>query len=323
MFPLKMSSLYRNMNFFPNTHLAHSTASSYNSKIAKWLSVMPEHKNTLRFVYAHPNFSVVQLRQFLVLNNTDTAQTLNSYIKAVLSAAEHNTSEFNDVFDEKYDKYTKRWKELRQKTYEYANAYRLEQRPSPTQAQKSGSELKFSDIEKVRNELPSGSIDKLLLSFYTYIPPVRSDFFATELIKVGEKASYLNYIEYNDRFAYMVINDFKTSDIYDPIEYQLPSELHNELIVSLKEMPRKFLFVNKFGNCFTRKTFSDWASKRLSALFQKQFTLTMFRHIYISGLDPHTSAEELLDISKKMGHSITQQFLYRWRERDGAGLGVE
>lgn len=311
------------MNFFPNTHLAQSTASSYNSKINKWLSVMPEHKNSLRFVYIHPNFSVVQLRQFLVFNNTDTAQTLNSYIKAVLSAAEHNTSEFNEVSDEKYDRCTKRWKELRQKTYEYANAYRLEQRPSPTQAQKSGSTLKFNVLEKVRDELPSGSIDKLLLCFYTYIPPVRSDFFATELIKIGEKTSYSNYIEYDDNTSYIVINDFKTNDMYDPIEYQLPSELHTELMVSLKEMPRKFLFVNKFGNCFKRKTFSDWASKRLSALFQKQFTLTMFRHIYISGLDPDTSAEVLLDISKKMGHSITQQFLYRWREKDGVELEVD
>ena len=311
------------MNFFPNTHLAQSTVSSYNSKITKWLSVMPEHKNTLRFVYAHPNFSVVQLRQFLVLNNTDTAQTLNSYIKAVLSAAEHNTSEFNEVSDEKYDKYTKRWKELRQKTYEYANAYRLEQRPSPTQAQKGGSELKFTDIEKIRNELVDGSIDKLLLSFYTYIPPVRSDFFATQLVSIGEKASNSNYIEYDDDTSYMVITDFKTNYIYEQIEYELPAELHNELIMSVKKMPRKFLFINKFGNCFTRKTFSDWASKRLSALFQKQFTLTMFRHIYISNLDINTSAERLLDISRKMGHSITQHFLYRWRERDGVGMEVD
>ena len=42
----------------------------------------------------------------------------------------------------------------------------------------------------------------------------------------------------------------------------------------------------------------------------------MFRHIYISNLDQNTSAEHLIDISKKMGHSITQQMLYKWKEEE-------
>ena len=29
-------------------------------------------------------------------------------------------------------------------------------------------------------------------------------------------------------------------------------------------------------------------------------------------LEPNTPAETLIEISKKMGHSITQQMLYRW-----------
>jgi hypothetical protein len=311
------------MNFFPNTHLTHATALSYNNKIAKWISIMPEHKNTLRSIYTNPNFSVVQLRKYLTQHNTDTAPTLNSYIKAVLSASEHNSDMFFDVSDEKYDKSTQRWKELRQKTYEYANSYRLEQRPSPTQSTKLGSTLTFTDIERVRDELPDDSIDKLLLGFYTYIPPVRADFFSTELVKSGVNASYPNYIEYDDNKSYMVITDFKTKDVYESIEYQLPSELHRLLSESLKSQPRQFLFVNKFGNCFKRKTFSDWASKRLSDLFQKQFTLTMFRHIYISGLDIDTSGADLLDISNKMGHSITQQMLYRWKERPECVMEVD
>ena len=301
------------MKYFTNTHLASSTASAYNNKIIKWTSIMPEQQNNLRFMYTNPNFSVVTLRQFLLKTNTDTATTLNSYIKAILSAAEHNLSEFNNVSQEKYTKSTERWKELRQKTYEYANAYRIEQKPSPTQARKTGSDLTMNDLIKMRDSLPDTSIDKLLLGFYTYIPPVRADFYATQIIPFNKTPSHPNFIYFNSSKAYLKLTHFKTADFYKSIEYELPAELHRLLSASLIDNPREFLFQNKSGQPFNPKSFSDWAANRLSILFKKQFTLTLFRHIFISNLDPNTPAETLIEISKKMGHSITQQMLYRWK----------
>jgi hypothetical protein len=41
----------------------------------------------------------------------------------------------------------------------------------------------------------------------------------------------------------------------------------------------------------------------------------MFRHIYIAALDLNSSPEILFEISRKMGHSITQQMLYNWKEQ--------
>jgi len=301
------------MNFFNDTHLSQPTATNYNNKINKWISLMPPHKNNLSYIFLHPNFSVVTLRQFLTQNNTDTSPTLNSYIKSILSASEHNQNQFNQLSEE-YIKSETRWKELRQITYEYANQYRLEQKPSPTQILKGGSSLKFTDLTSKRDELTDGSIDKLLLSFYTYVPPVRADFFATHIVPFGQTPSYPNYIFYNSDRSYLVLTDFKTSPVYKSIEYELPSELHKQLTMSLTQYPRTFLFLNKDGKCFKRKTFSEWATKKLTTLFKKEFTLTMFRHIYISTLDLNTPAGKLLEISKKMGHSLTQQMLYKWKE---------
>lgn len=273
---------------------------------------MPPNKNTLFYIFLHPNFSTATLRQHLTNTDSDTAPTLNSYIKAVLSAAEHNPL----TCDQKdYDKAELRWKELRQITYEYANSYRLEQKPSPTQSQKSGSNLTLSDIIKIRDELPDGSLDKLLISFYTYIPPVRADYFATQILKFGETPSHPNHIFLGSDQARLVITDFKTSDIYTSIEHDLPSEIHKQLSASLALQPRTFLFDNRNGKCFTRKLFSEWAAQRLTALFKKKFTLTLFRHIYISTLDLNTPPRELLEISRKMGHSITQQMLYKWKKQ--------
>jgi hypothetical protein len=302
------------MNWFSNTHLSYSTSNNYNNKINKWISLMPSQKNNISYIFLHPNFSFVTLRQYLVKNNTDTAPTLNSYTKAIISAYEHNPTMFNNIDTDKLNSAKERWIEMRQKTYEYANAYRIEQKPSPTQSLKSGSTLIFTDIIQIRDTLEDGSIDKLLLGFYTHIPPVRADFFATQLLRFGEIPSYPNYILYNSDKSHLVISDYKTSPMYKTIEYDLPSELHKQLLLSLEKIPRTFLFINN-DKCFTRKTFSEWATKKLTALFKKEFTLTMFRHLYISQLDSNTPAEQLVEISKKMGHSITQQMLYKWKEQ--------
>jgi len=275
---------------------------------------MPPQKNTILYMFLHPNFSFVTLRKYLVENNTDTAPTLNSYAKAIISAYEHNLAMFHNIDKNTIAIAENRWKEIRQKTYEYANQYRIEQKPSPTQALKSGSSLLFTDVVKIRDSLKDDSIDKLLLGFYTYIPPVRADFFATQLLHFGETPIYPNHIFYDSDKAYLVITDYKTSPVYKSIEYFLPSELHKHLLLSLSTHPRTFLFCNNNNKPFTRKTFSEWATKQLTSLFKKEFTLTMFRHIYISNLDLNTSAEQLIDISKKMGHSITQQMLYKWKE---------
>jgi hypothetical protein len=274
---------------------------------------MPSDKNTVLYIFLHPNFSFVTLRKYLAKNNTDTAPTLNSYAKAIISVYEHNPVMFSNIEKNITSKAECRWKEIRQTTYEWANQYRIEQKPSPTQSLKSGSSLLFNDIVKIRDNLEDDSIDKLLLGFYTYIPPVRADFFATQLLNFGETPTYPNYIFYNTERSHLVITDYKTSPMYKSIEYDLPSELHKLLLLSLSKYPRTFLFCNN-DKCFTRKTFSEWATKRLTTLFKKEFTLTMFRHIYISNLGQNTSAEQLIEISKKMGHSITQQMLYKWKD---------
>lgn len=303
------------MNFFSPTHLKQATASAYNSKINKWISVMPSDKNTLLYIFSHPYFSIVQIRHYLKQNNIDTAQTIHSYIKSIISATEHNINQLTDIDEDDYIESMTKWKDLRQVYHEYANSYRLEQKPSPTQSVKGGSSLKFTDLIKARDELPDESIDKLLLGFYTYVPPVRSDYFATQILSFGETPSYPNYIFHNSNKSYLKITDFKTSKLYKSIEYELPPELHRLLTISLTNKPRKFLFQNKDANSFSRARFSDWASKRLTSIFKKEFTLTFFRHIFVSTLDLNTPPGKLLEISNKMGHSLTQQMLYKWKEQ--------
>jgi integrase len=113
----------------------------------------------------------------------------------------------------------------------------------------------------------------------------------------------------------MTLTDFKTNAIYKSIHQDLPPVLHSLLAHSLSVQPRTFLFTNRMGLPFERNNFSTWASELLEKILQKSFTLTLFRHIYISHLDPSLTPGELQNISKLMGHSLTQQILYRWKTK--------
>jgi hypothetical protein len=201
------------MNFFTDTHLSEKTYKPYNSKLNKWISLMPHDKNTIPGIFYNPNFAVVTLRKHLAENNVDTFVNLHSYLKAILSCIDHNPQYFNNVTDDKYKKCAERWKEMMNFAFQQSTQYRLQQKPSPTQALKSGSTLRLPDIYAISNNLTDGSIEKLLIAFYTYVPPVRADHYATEIIKFGDIPSQPNYILFSDSKAYLKITDFKTAHI--------------------------------------------------------------------------------------------------------------
>jgi hypothetical protein len=301
------------MNFFADTDLKPTTYKTYNTQLHTWLSLFPSEQANLLFLYTHPNYSIVTLRKHLSTKNQNNPRMVNSYIKPIVAVIRENPQICIDVDKNTLNTIDARWKELRQITYDLAFAYRIEQKPSPGQAIKSGSTLTLDDLIKIRDELPDGSINKLLIGFYTYLPPVRADYFATQLLPFGHTPTSSNYIFYDYTHSHSVITDFKTSSLYKQIANDLPAELHRQLILSLQHFPRKYLFVNKNGEPITRNGFTKWAVERLFQIFNKGLTLTMLRHIYISSLDFNIVATELQAIGLKMGHQLSQQMLYKWK----------
>jgi hypothetical protein len=206
------------------------------------------------------------------------------------------------------------WQNLMVKNSESIRERRLENKPTIAQEKKEGSSLTFEQVCKVRDALPDNSIDKLLLGFYTYIPCVRADFFSTQIIHNKETSSYHNFIILSEEGASLTLTDFKSKGKYKKIEHpSLPKELFSLLILSLREKPRKFLFVDDVGDPFTRSGFSTWTARRLSKILNvNKFTLVLLRHIYVSSLDMNMSTKELEKISSLMGHSLMTQRSYKW-----------
>jgi integrase len=248
--------------------------------------------------------------------NTLGNHTKDTYISALMALFIHN----QDLKNEQYDLYQK-WKEEHEKIKKpIDNKYKSNE---PTDRQKTAY-ITFEEVVKIRDALKDGSLEKLLVSMYTEIPPVRSDYLATAIYtrKPKETAVEENYIINRKKKPILVLQKYKTSSKYKTITIPIPLSLKKQIDLSLQENPRKYLFVStrnkkpysEFKN--PEKSFNAWANYVLKQVFKNDnFHLTMLRHLYILRKDLKLEEKSLLEREKLaniMGHSVLQQEKYSW-----------
>lgn len=305
------------MNYFEDTHFATSTVTLYNMKIKKWIEYMPDDKKSIIHIALNKKESVNILTSAL---EKPTNANLHGYYSSIIAFIEYNTY-LPKLFDKKFlGDLFQDWAKLRKDNESTIVQRRLDNKPSETQSAKGGIKISFEDIVKKRDSLKYGSPERLLLGFYTYLPPVRADYFTTEIVGLKQKPKEQNYIRLiTPTQARCVLRDFKTKTKYERIENDLPTELNDELRYSLKENPRNYLFLNATGEPFKRNSFSVWSKRILSKLFNTQMTLVIIRHLFISTIDFNKlSDKQLTELGDKMGHSLSTQRTYRWI-KDGDG----
>lgn len=179
----------------------------------------------------------------------------------------------------------------------------------------SAAGITWQDIINARNQLPKGSIDRLLFFMYTAIPPVRADYYATELVLHPATPTADNYILIKSlKDMTLVIRNFKTARLYDDITTILPHVVCQEIVESLSANPRKWLFVAESGEPFDRKRFSEWTSRIFSRHVKNGYlTINIIRHLFISSnVDFNKPSKELEVIGRAMGHNISMQKGYQW-----------
>ena len=169
----------------------------------------------------------------------------------------------------------------------------------------------MDELAKMRDELPVGSDDRLLMSLYTMIPPVRANF---GRVKVYHEIPDDNHLEDNfivlGKHNKLVLGKYKTARYHDALVSELPDKLVKEINHSLEKKPREYLFIQSNGEPYDKgNSFDAFANRRLKKITGKnEFSLTMFRHIYIS--DPkldlnNKTLKEKQAVADRMGHSIS------------------
>lgn len=189
----------------------------------------------------------------------------------------------------------------------------------PSEKQKKGV-LKWEDVIKTRDELGQkeyGSKKHLLLSMYSYIPPLRQDFNEIKILTKTPRSRNAiegNYIIMNTKKNKLILNEYKTSKQYGRFECDIPRDLVKIIKASLISNPREYLFTDLMGQPYKESnSYTVYSNRMLKEIFNNQaVSVSMLRHSYISNQDFNTLTEgQKKELAQQMAHSVSMQGQYR------------
>ena len=286
-------------NIKKNDNLSKITKQNYTEK----LNHLCQKTNTsLAAILKAPNKFYPLIKEWFGEKQT----SLKAYLIAVLAVFK-----YNQEFTIKHAKQQLLWKSKFTEAEHMVNQRYESNKPSEKQTK---GYVSWDEIIAKRDSLTPGSQEKLLLAMYTYIKPLRADFGTMAVYNITQQNTSKNYIDLQANK--LVVTDFKTAKHYDAIIVDpIPTELVQELNISIKEKPRSWVFCSntKCDKPFlNNRTFAKWARRTLQRLFNKPVTLQLIRHAYINSLDfNQMSIAEKKEIAANMGHDIATQDRYR------------
>ena len=237
-------------------------------------------------------------------------QTQKGYINSVLALFKY-TKNLKNKHPKTYTCWYKLFMKVHNKSEEKYNNM------EPSERQKSVY-VPWVDIVKKRETLPKTSLEYLLISLYTMIPPSRADM---NMIKIYynndpiDNSKFPNYLVINANNMKLVYNEFKSkSRRIQKYEKILPKNLEDVIRQSLKHQPRDFLIVSPR----TQKpydhagSFSVLFGRILEKVFNKKVTINTLRHSFVNSLDMNklTPLEKEI-LSKDLMHSKETMDKYR------------
>ena len=240
-----------------------------------------------------------------VKEHSTSLQTQKSYISAILAVFKH-TPEMKKTKQTYYYEWYQGFKEIHK---QIDHRYKLNE---PSEKQKKAY-VAFQDIIKKRDELQKGTKERLVLSMYSHLPPLRSDFNEVFIYKEKPtKPQHANYIYLDSQTPTLILTEYKTVRKNDSFEKEIPKELYNEIQDSLKKEPRDWLFMDRDGKPYKENSYNRWVNCTLKKLFDKPLTISLIRHSYINSLDFNKlTVIEKENIAKDMAHTVNTQDRYR------------
>ena len=244
------------------------------------------------------------ISQFRTLFTNPT--TLKTIVTFILTVFRHNPA-FKEKNEKAYDAWRKVFDDAKAKVEERYESNK------PTSKQVKGF-VCYTDIVAMRDSLPPGSLERLLIGMYTHIPPMRCEYARIAIYRkvVPKDADEPNYIHIRGKKADLILQRFKTDKHHKPFDIELPKPLVDDLLKSLADQPRDWLFVNSRGEPYTHMLYSHWTIRAFTKLFQRPLTVALIRHSYINELDFNAlSIKERNDIAASMAHTRYTQERYK------------
>jgi hypothetical protein len=164
-------------------------------------------------------------------------------------------------------------------------------------------------VKRIKTYKIVSDSDKLLLDFYTMMPPKRADYSGLKVYNTPPTVDTGNYIVIQPKKeSYVKINNHKTEKTYGPIHTVLPAPLKKSVTAYLKKYPdTKTLWPG-----MSDAQFSNHIASIFVPFTGKRIGINILRHAYISNfLEAAPPLLEKEAVAKHMGHSVAEQELYR------------
>lgn len=166
------------------------------------------------------------------------------------------------------------------------------------------------------------SLDHLVLAMYSLMEPMRADFGKVRILDSPPPPDDFeeNHIVFtNPSMAHLIMKSYKTSAKYGEYRRMIPEELTRIIYASIMTTPRHYLFIDESGKPYDNKnSFGKFVNRTLAKIFGRSVTIRILRHSFISNIDFNTTTPaQLMEYSRNMLHSISQQQLYRRKVPSG------
>ena len=293
-----------------------STKDAYQKKLLQIQKIFFDDKKSLYWIMTNPEAIYEGLKHYVKsthgrFNKTISVHTQRAYLTypySILKLYNRNILEKNPDLEQRYKKILDELNEPIADIYVNGNALEKE----------VDAYVPYTKLCETRDNLKEGD-EHLLLCLYTMIPPVRSNYESVRIYGNDEKPEDDNKNNYilikegkKNPTCKLVLNEYKTSKKNGQIVINIPKDLSEVIINSLNKNPRNYLFETK-GKPYTSTNFNKWANTHLHKLFNKNFSLTSFRHIYITDYVPQLNDEDKKIVSHIMGHSENMQKGYEMK----------
>lgn len=250
----------------------------------------------------------------------ENLNTKKSYLASIVSELKQHggTLDIGEIPDDLISEYQKPMVATAKTVEEERGENRLTEREKKNW-------LLWEQIIKVRETLKKRAmdynnydnyLDYLILSLYTYNPPVRSDYGTMEFAKTLKqtKDQTTNYLYWSTKKKVFIFNYYKTSKKYGRVEIPVDDELIPIIAYwRSKYNSSKYLLASKQGKPMTDK----YLSNRIRRIFKQETGKTtginIMRHSFINNSVNEVNKLSVNDRKKIAGsmlHNVLQQLHY-------------
>lgn len=218
---------------------------------------------------------------------------------------------YNEDFKYKHKKIYDVWLEEFQRVKKLVEARYEANKPSERQIQ---GYVPYAEIVEARDKLPEGHLHRVLLGMYTHLRPMRCEYARVAIFrgKVPANNEEPNFILLKAGEGRLILRHFKTRKHHEAYNLELPKPLVNDIVKSLEEAPRDWLFVNRSQEPYLNHLYTKWTMRVFQTIFKKPLTVALIRHSFVNTLDMNKlSIAEKKEIALSMAHTVEMQDRYR------------